>query len=93
MSHPMTQQNYQQTFGSASRGLESVSISTADFDGIDPTYIDEYTLAFDEMGAPHAFCYDLNSKNDLKTGTIVLTSGSFTTTITVSPYTGEIQVQ
>ncbi len=93
MSHPMTQQSYVQQFGSTSKGLETVSVQSADFDGVDNTIADEFTLAFDEMGAPYAFCYDVNGSSDLKNGQIVLQAGSFTTTITVQPYTGEIQVQ
>ncbi len=93
MSHPMTQLSYQQTFGASSKGLESVTLSSVDFDGIDLLYANDFTLAFDEMGAPYAFDYTQNAKNDLKNGSIVLTSGTFTTTITVSPYTGEILVQ
>jgi prepilin-type N-terminal cleavage/methylation domain-containing protein len=93
MSHPMTQLSYQQNFGSSSKGLESVTLSSVDFDGIDSLYTNDFTLAFDEMGAPYAFDYTQGNKSDLKNGSIVLTSGTFTTTITVSPYTGEILVQ
>jgi len=93
LTHPITQQPYIQQFGSGSRGLESVTIQSVDFDGVDNTISDEFTLAFDEMGAPFAFCYDVNNQSDLKSGTIVLRAGGFTTTITVTPYTGEILVQ
>ncbi len=95
MKNPTTQRDYQQTFGANSNnGLDTVSITSATFDGIDTVnYTDQFTIAFDEMGAPYAFSYSQNGMNDLKDGTIVLTSGSFTTTITISPYTGEIQVQ
>jgi prepilin-type N-terminal cleavage/methylation domain-containing protein len=93
MSHPITQLSYVQQFGSGSKSLESVSIQSVDFDGVDSTIADEFTLAFDEMGAPYAFCYDVNNQSDLKNGVIVLKSGGFTTTVTVQPYTGEILVQ
>ena len=93
MTNPLTQQTYTQIFGSASKGLETVNLGSAVFDGIDPNYTNCFTIAFDEMGAPYAFSYSQSNKNDLKDGTIVLTSGSFSTTITVSPYTGEIKVQ
>jgi general secretion pathway protein H len=93
LSHPIMQQSYIQQFGAASSSLSSVSIQSVDFDGVDNTISDEFTLAFDEMGAPFAFCYDVNNQSDLKSGTIVLKSGGFTTTITVQPYTGEILVQ
>jgi hypothetical protein len=38
------------------------------------------------------WCYDLNAKNDMKDGTIVLKAGQFTNTVTVSAATGEILV-
>ena len=93
LTHPITQKSYIQQFGSGSTNLSSVTIQSVDFDGVDNTIADEFTLAFDEMGAPFAFCYDVNNPSDLKNGTIVLKSGGFTTTITVQPYTGEILVQ
>src|SRR4051812_26731134 len=43
MTHPMTLQNYQQTFGSSSKGLESVALSTVDFDGVDTLYVNDVT--------------------------------------------------
>ena len=93
MSHPMTQQPYVQTFGASSRGMETVSIDSVDFDGVDTTISNEFTIAFDEMGAPYAFCYDVNNLSDLKNGQVVIKAGSFTTTLSVQPYTGEILVQ
>ena len=93
MSHPMTQLSYVQTFGSSSKNLESVTLYSATFNGVDTAnYVNDYTLAFDEMGAPYAYDYTKNDKSDLKDGTIVIKSGSFTTTVTISPYTGEISV-
>jgi prepilin-type N-terminal cleavage/methylation domain-containing protein len=93
LSHPITQKSYIQQFGAASNTLSSVSIQSVDFDGVDSTIADEFTLAFDEMGAPFAFCYDVNKDSEIKNGVIVLKSGGFTATVTVQPYTGEILVQ
>jgi len=93
MKHPMTQVNYIQQFGSATKGLEAVSIDSVDFDGVDVAIVDQFTVAFDEMGAPFAFSYATNSMSDLKNGVVAIKAGSFTTTITIQPYTGELTVQ
>jgi len=102
MSHPMTLQPYATVFGTvadpvtgvvATKGLDTVTIDSVAFSGIDSNYTNDVTLAFDEMGEPYAFDYGQNNKSSLKAGSIVLKSGTFTTTITVSPYTGELLVQ
>ena len=102
MSHPMTLQPYAQVFGVgtdavtgvvATKGLDTITIDSVDFDGIDTNYNNDFTLAFDEMGEPYAWDYGQSNKSSLKNGSIVLKSGTFTTTITVSPYTGELLVQ
>lgn len=94
LTHPITQQSYVQSFGSSVKNLETVSLTSAVFNGIDTAnYVNDFTIAFDEMGAPYAFDYTKGATNDLKDGTIVLSAGSFTKTITISPYTGEISVQ
>jgi hypothetical protein len=62
------------------------------FNGVDPNYQNEFTVAFDEIGAPYVYCYDLGDTNDLNTGSVVLRAGTFQTTVSVSPATGEITV-
>lgn len=90
---PITQENYITQFGSSVRGYENVAIDAATrFDGIDASYTNETTLGFDEIGAPYAWDYSLNGQSDLKDGQIVLTAGSFSITVTISPATGEISV-
>ena len=93
LKHPMTQLDFIQAFGSSMKGLEKVKIDSVEFDGVAPSINNEFTIAFDELGAPHAFCYDVNDTSDLKSGQIVIKAGSFTNTITIQPYTGEISVQ
>jgi prepilin-type N-terminal cleavage/methylation domain-containing protein len=93
MSHPMTQVAYQQNFGTGTSGLETVALSDVVFSGVDANYANLKTIAFDEMGAPYAYSDTLSNKSDLKIGSIGLTSGTFTTIITIAPYTGEISVQ
>ena len=90
LTHPITQTAYRQQFGSTAKGWETVSITSAVFNGIDANYNNEFTVAFDEIGSPWVYCYDLNAKNELNSGSIVLTCGQFSQTITVAPATGEI---
>ena len=92
LNHPITQTTYTQQFGSTAKGWETIAISSAVFDGIDSNYHGEFTVAFDEIGSPWVYCYDLNNKNELNAGTIVLSCGQFTKTVTVAAATGEISV-
>ena len=90
-SNPLTQLSYVQTFGTGTK-FDTITLQSAVINGTDPAYQPCYTIAFDEMGAPYAYSYTTDNKNDLNSGTIVVKSGAFTKTITVSPYTGEISV-
>jgi Tfp pilus assembly protein FimT len=93
LTNPITQNTYVEQFGSTVKGWEGISISSAVLNGTSASYQPTYTLAFDEIGAPYAFSYVSNDKNDLNDGTIVLQCGTFTTTVKVSAATGEITVQ
>lgn len=90
--HPLTQSSYIQQFGATSRGWEAMKIASADFDGVDALYPNEFTVAFDEIGSPYVYCYDYNATDDLSAGSIVLQAGQFTNTIRISPATGEISI-
>jgi prepilin-type N-terminal cleavage/methylation domain-containing protein len=93
LSNPISHNNYITQFGASSSGYEKVAIdSTTVFDGIDAAYVNETTIGFDEIGAPYAWDYSLDGQSDLKDGKIVLTAGSFSITVTISPATGEISV-
>jgi hypothetical protein len=102
-NHPIKQTAYITKFGPVSDastdtgwGLPTqdnvVTIQSAVFNGMDTNYSNEFTVGFDEIGAPLVWCYDLNTKNEMKDGTIVVRSGQFTNTVTVSAATGEISV-
>jgi prepilin-type N-terminal cleavage/methylation domain-containing protein len=90
-SNPLTQLNYVQNFGAGTK-FDTITLDSATINGTDPTYQPCYTIAFDEMGTPYAYSYTADNTNDLSSATIVVKSGAFTKTITISPYTGEISV-
>lgn len=92
VSHPITQSDYVTAFGATHRGWEQVSIKSAVMNGVDVNFRPEFTVGFDEIGSPQVWCYDLDQKNDLNDGTIILQAGQFTNTITITPATGEILV-
>jgi len=92
MTNPITQNSYVQQFGVTKPGWETITINSAVLNGVDPTYRPMFTLAFDELGSPYVFNYTSNTTNDLNDGSIVLGSGTFTTTVTIAPATGEITV-
>ena len=92
INHPITQTTYAQQFGVSSRGWEQVSIASAVFNGADVTFRPMYPVAFDEIGSPYVFNYANNQTNDLNDGGVVLRAGQFTTTVSVQPATGEINV-
>ena len=93
VEHPITQTDYVTRFGSSSRGWEAVSIKSAVMNGIDVAYRPESTVGFDEIGSPHVWDYDTDTRNDLHDGTVVLKAGQFEITVTISPATGEILVE
>ena len=59
---------------------------TADFDG-------QAGLAFDPLGAPYSVATDGTTTPLAAQGKIKITAGAFSLTVTVEPYTGEINVQ
>ena len=93
VSHPISQAGYITRFGSGARGWEQVTIASAVMNGIDTNFRPEFTVGFDEIGSPHVWCYDVDQRNDLNDGTIVLKAGQFTSEVTISPATGEILVK
>jgi prepilin-type N-terminal cleavage/methylation domain-containing protein len=97
VTHPITQQSYVQQFGdinaSKEDAFEQISINQVNLSGIDATYANLTTVGFDEIGAPYVWNFTLNQRNDLADpATIVLKSGTYTTTITIAAATGEITV-
>jgi prepilin-type N-terminal cleavage/methylation domain-containing protein len=92
MTNPITQTSYVRQFGVTVSGWETITVNSAVLNGTDVNYRPMYTLAFDELGSPYVFRYTDNTTNDLNDGSIVLQSGTFTTTVSVAPATGEITV-
>ncbi|MDB5174941.1 MAG: putative fimbrial protein [Phycisphaerales bacterium] len=84
ISHPVLHTPYEIVFGTAP--LQSVSLNSVSFDGTT-------TIAFDTLGVPYSYASATQTLAPLTAGTIVLKSGSATTTVTVQPYSGEIKVQ
>lgn len=93
ITHPVTKAAYTTTFGAGKTAMADIGIQTATFNGIDSAYQPEYTIAFDELGTPWVYCYDLNNVNEMLNGTIAIKSGTATVTLTIERYTGEIKVQ
>ena len=83
---------FTQQFGASSQGWEQVSIYSSVFNGSDATFRPEFTLAFDELGSPFVYDYTKDQTNDLNDGSVVIHVGQFSTTVAVSPATGEITV-
>jgi prepilin-type N-terminal cleavage/methylation domain-containing protein len=97
ITHPVTQSSYVVQFGdiNASRedSWESVSIDTVTLNGIDPAFQGEFTVGFDEIGAPYVWCYDVNQRNDLADpASIILKAGAHIKTVGVAAATGGINV-
>jgi prepilin-type N-terminal cleavage/methylation domain-containing protein len=84
-TNPVTQQTYTQTFGVSGTPLENVTLGTGSFNS-------QASLCFDEMGTPYG--YDGTNETAMTAaGTLQVTCGSDSLTITVEGYTGETSVQ
>ena len=98
VTHPVTQESFIQKFGDPNpRSVdpwENVSIDSVSLSGIDPSYANQFTVGFDEIGAPYVYNYTLDLKNDLADGSnLVIRCGTLTTQINIAAATGEITVQ
>jgi type II secretion system protein H len=94
IKHPVTKAEFTTKLGVATdRRLGDVRIKTATFNGVDTNYRPEFVIAFDELGVPYVYCYDLNNTNELLDGTVELECGKDTIQVLVERYTGEIKVQ
>lgn len=90
ITHPITKASeYAVTFGTnGTPGLSDISLGTVSFEG-------KTTIAFDELGVPYYYDPGSNTTTALSTSggsTIAVTCGTFTLTISIEPYTGEIKV-
>ncbi|MCC7351867.1 MAG: prepilin-type N-terminal cleavage/methylation domain-containing protein [Phycisphaerales bacterium] len=87
LQHPINHTDYVEKFGSsASAGLTGITLTDATFDG-------KLTLAFDEMGSPRVYDSGTGTTSVLSSGSITLTCGSNSLTLSIEPYTGEISIQ
>ena len=83
ITHPVLHTPYEVLFGTGA--LQGCTLTTANFDG-------SAILAFDEMGVPYSYTAGTGA-TPLNAGSIVITSGAATITVTIQPYSGEIKVQ
>lgn len=88
VKHPIEKNNYVTQFGSAAKSstMRAVTLTSVSFDGVTG-------LAFDSLGAPLSVAADGTQAPLVAQGQIKVTAGNYTLTITVEPYTGEINVQ
>jgi hypothetical protein len=79
IKHPVTKAEFTTKLGVATdRRLGDVKIKTVTFNGVDTNYRPEFVIAFDELGVPYVYCYDLNNTNELLDGTVELECGART---------------
>jgi prepilin-type N-terminal cleavage/methylation domain-containing protein len=84
---PVDGSTYVVTFGAASTsGLADMQLVSAAFDT-------QPVLAFDVMGIPQSVNPTTGVMTPLTAGTVVVKSGVYSLTVTVSPYSGELTVQ
>lgn len=87
IKHPVSGQNYQVNFGSAStNGLNQMQLQSAAFDT-------RTGLAFDSMGIPYSYNTTSGALAALATGNVVVKSGACQLTVGVAPFSGELTVQ
>jgi type II secretion system protein H len=91
VTHPVNKSAFTTALATDAR-LGDVKIKSAVFNGVDSGYATEFTIAFDELGVPHVYCYDLGNTNEMLNGAIELECGKDTIKVTVERYTGEIGV-
>jgi prepilin-type N-terminal cleavage/methylation domain-containing protein len=86
VTQPITKDPYVVSFGQANSPLANASLGTPNFTG--------GTVAFDEMGSPYTYNAGTNVLTPMITpGTITVTCGAKTLTVSIEPYTGETTVQ
>jgi prepilin-type N-terminal cleavage/methylation domain-containing protein len=89
LTQPVDQTPYVMTFGgSGANNVGSAALGSASF-GAGAT-----TVAFDATGVPYAYDTGTQTATELSSaGTVVISSGNYSATITVEPDTGDISVQ
>jgi len=86
---PITKESYYEVaLGQKGTALSDISLGTVNIEGCT-------TIAFDELGVPYSYNAGTGLTTPLSTSggsTIPVKCGTFTLTISVEPYTGEIKV-
>jgi prepilin-type N-terminal cleavage/methylation domain-containing protein len=90
ITHPITKaSSYVTTFGAnGSPGMDDISLGTVSFEG-------KKTIVFDELGVPYFYDPATSTTTALTTtggSSIQVKCGTFTLTVSIEPYTGEIKV-
>lgn len=87
IKNPVDGSTYVAQFGSTSTGgLNDMVLESASFDG-------RTTIAFDVMGIPQSVDPSTGQIAPLVGGSVVVRSGDYRLTVTVSPFSGELSVQ
>lgn len=87
LTQPITGNTYVMTFNGTSNSVGAVALHSVNFGG-------QPTVAFDEFGAPYSYNSVSNTTTALSAaGTVVMTCGNYSLTLSVSQDTGEITVQ
>jgi len=87
VAHPINKHNrYVTRFDAES--LKGVALGTVSFDGQT-----KKTLAFDELGTPYSCDSPGVNAAALTSGSVAVSSGAFTLTVRIEPYTGELTIQ
>jgi prepilin-type N-terminal cleavage/methylation domain-containing protein len=94
LSHPLTGLSYVQQYGSTNAQMKKMVLTSANFTGLDAAYASIHGIGFDELGTPYVYDSSKTPRtNEMISGSIVLTCGANTSTVTIDRYTGEIKVQ
>lgn len=94
LTHPLQAQPYVQQYGSTNVQMKKMVLTSATFTGLDATYTLINSVGFDELGTPYVYDSSKSPRtNEMVSGSIVLTCGANTSTISIDRYTGEIKVQ
>jgi hypothetical protein len=86
ITHPVNKTAYHVALGSGRKDqLKSVGLDQVSFDG-------KTVVMFDDLGAPYAYDLLTNAATPLAAGSVRLKCNTYTLTVTVEPYTGELKV-
>lgn len=87
IKNPVDGSTFQVYFGAASTsGLKDMTLQSAAFDG-------KSVIAFDAMGIPHSVDPATGVMSTMTSGQVIVRSGQYKMTVTVSPFSGELTVQ